>query len=77
MAEPGYVDVRWIGGPYDGAQLPLTDLYLQAQMVDMPDPATATADGRDEPAIFTGPTHRYRLERDESAEGLIARHVPR
>lgn len=75
MAQEGYVDVDWIGGPYDGADFPLPALYLGAQRVDMPDPATAAGDGSDEPAIFSGPTHRYELE--ASPHGLVARHVSR
>ncbi len=62
MAQDGYLDVSWEGGPYDGADLPLSALYLGAAVVDMPDPATAYADGADEPAIFTGPVHRYALQ---------------
>jgi len=64
MAQDGYVDVDWDGGPYDGADLPLSVMYLGAAVVDMPDPATAFGDGSEEPAIFTGPTHRYALAAD-------------
>ncbi|MTD43588.1 hypothetical protein GKE82_04530 [Conexibacter sp. W3-3-2] len=67
MAQDGYLDVAWIGGPYDGADLPLPTLYRGAAVVDMPDPATAYADGGLEPAIYTGPTHRYALA-DEATQ---------
>ena len=73
MAEAGYVDVRWEGGPYDGSEQPLPALYLQAACVDMPDPATAAADAADEPAIFSGPMHRYALARD--GDGLVASYA--
>lgn len=75
MAERGFVDVRWIGGPYDGSAQALPVGYLGAAFVDMPDLATATnTDASTEPAIFTGPHHRYALTRDE--DGLTAEHVP-
>ena len=74
MAQEGWVDVRWVGGPYDGSEQPLPALYRAAACVDMPDPATAEGDGAQEPAIFTGPTHRYRLERD--GDDLVAHHMP-
>lgn len=75
MAADGYVEVRWMGGPYDGSAQELPALYLTAAFVDMVDPATAAnTDAATEPAIFTGPTHRYRLERE--GDGLVARHVP-
>lgn len=74
MAAEGYVDVRWIGGPYDGAADGLPRPYLGAACVDMPDPATAwNTDAGSEPAVFTGPMHRYALERDGDA--LVARYV--
>lgn len=74
MTAEGHIPVRWIGGPYDGAGVELPAAYLGAACVDMPDPATAyNADPSSEPAIFTGPMHRYRLTRD--AEGLVATHV--
>lgn len=73
MADDGYVDVSWLGGPYDGADLPLSKLYLGAAVVDMPDPATAYGDGSEEPAIYTGPTHRYALETRDT--GLAARFI--
>ncbi len=73
MVDPGFVDVCWIGGPYDGADMALPSLYREGQFVDMPDPATAAnTDASAEPAIFTGPQHRYKLEWDGAR--LIARH---
>lgn len=68
-----HVDVRWLGGPYDGSAQRLPRLYLGAACVDMPDPATARHEAAGEPAIFTGPTHRYVLERD--GDGLVARYA--
>ena len=74
MAQDGYVDVTWIGGPYDGAALELPALYLGAQQVDMPDPATAgNQDIAAEPLIYTGPSHRYALQ--HTPGGLLARFV--
>jgi hypothetical protein len=74
VAQEGWVDVRWVGGPYDGSEQPLPAIYRTAACVDMPDPATAEGDGASEPAIFTGPMHRYALAPD--GDGLLATHAP-
>lgn len=72
MARAGYVDVRWDGGPYDGSSLELPARYRDCALVDLPDPATALNDDpASEPAIYTGPSHRYGLSLDDG--GLRAR----
>ena len=74
MPGAGHVHVTWIGGPYDGSDMELPELYRFGQFIDLPDPGLAARSAQDEPAIYTPPSHRYRLE--PAADGrLTARHV--
>ena len=75
MTEDGFIEVRWVDGPYDGASHPLPDMYEPGAIVAMPDPATVVnADAPDTPTVYAGATHLYKLEADAPA-GFVARYV--
>jgi hypothetical protein len=74
MAEDGWMDARFIGGPWDGEEHPIPDWYEPGKVFKLPDRAAmANAGTPADPSVLT-PVHGYRLERDEA--GFVGRFDP-
>jgi hypothetical protein len=74
MADDGFIDVRFIGGPYDGHEDQFPEHYQPGQVIQMPDPGTViNTESPAVPTIYSGPMHSYQLEDD--ATDLLARYI--
>jgi hypothetical protein len=74
VADDGFIDVRFVGGPHDGREDQFPQHHRAGDVIKMPDPATViNTEPPAVPAIYSGPLHCYQLEDD--ATGLLARYI--